>query len=42
MIVRTIFKKLFGRKDRRHLHSHAHVAEVYKCTCGHTMIKERR
>jgi hypothetical protein len=50
MIVRSIIEKLFkrrgaGRGDARrlhHLHIHAHVAEVYKCRCGHTEVRERR
>jgi hypothetical protein len=42
MIVRNIINRLFGKRDRRHLHSHAHVAEVYKCRCGHTEVRERR
>jgi len=40
--MRNLFKKLFGKRHGGHLHSHAHVAEVYKCQCGHTVVKERR
>jgi hypothetical protein len=42
MIVRSIIERLFKKRDKRHLHSHAHVAEVYKCRCGHTVVKDRR
>jgi hypothetical protein len=42
MTVRAIFNKLFGRRETRHLHCHAHVAEVYKCRCGHTFVRERK
>lgn len=46
MIVRSIIERLFKKKndDKRdgHLHSHAHVAEVYKCRCGHIEVRERR
>lgn len=41
-MMRSILNKLFGKRDSGHLHSHAHVAEVYKCRCGHTLVRERR
>jgi hypothetical protein len=40
--MRGILKRLFGKKDKQHLHCHAHVAEVYKCRCGHTLVRERK
>ena len=37
-----LFKRLFGRRDRKHAHAHAHVAEVYRCRCGDTYVTDRR
>lgn len=37
-----MLKRLFRRKDRDHLCAHARVAEVYRCRCGDTFVKERR
>ena len=42
MILRNILDRLFGKRLKRHIHSHAHVAEVFKCRCGHSFVKERR
>jgi hypothetical protein len=37
-----MLKRLFRRRDRDHLCAHARVAEVYRCRCGDTFVKERR
>jgi hypothetical protein len=42
MVVRNLLSRLFRKRGRRHIHCHAHVAEVYKCQCGDTFVRERR
>jgi len=37
-----MLRRLFRRRDREHLCAHARVAEVYRCRCGDTYVKERR
>jgi len=39
-----LWKKIFRRKhnDHEHLCAHARVAEVYRCRCGDTYVRERR
>ena len=37
-----LFRKLFRRRGDDHLCAHAHVAEVYRCRCGDTYVRERR
>jgi len=37
-----LFRRLFGRRGRKHICAHAHVAEVYRCRCGNTYVADRR
>ena len=37
-----MLRRIFRRKDRDHLCAHARVAEVYRCRCGDTFVKDRQ
>lgn len=38
-----LMKRLVRRRRRKnHICAHAHVANVYRCGCGHTYVGDRR